>query len=431
MKNTGSEANAARIRKMAILASIAVVVVVLFVTLVIVKPAMPDHIELLTGPEGSAYHSYGVRLATELQRRGLDAEVVVTDGGIDNIRRLASSDRDAVAFAPSTIDREDAAEVDASHLVALGSVGFEPLWLFYRTELDLKMIPDLAGRVVGTEGHGTVSDYVARALLERYGIEDQVVIQPMNGEKDGEAILAETVDAGFVTGASNAPLVDSLLHAENVSFLSFERAETYARLIPGTTALTVPAGVFDLEHDIPPEDALLLSATTILVAFDRLPPAVAPVVLDAAAHVNDEENMFSATTEFPSRKNLGLPLDRSAKRYFDQGETGLSKLLPYKVRRWVNHIGFVVLPLLGLAGVLIKIVPAAMELWGQMRLVGFLKKLEVVEKGQAAGEDRSKLLEELDLIDRTSAKMFVPRSIVHDYIDVRQFLHDMRERVAG
>jgi hypothetical protein len=25
--------------------------------------------------------------------------------------------------------------------------------------------------------------------------------------------------------------------------------------------------------------------------------------------------------------------------------------------------------------------------------------------------------------------MFVPRSTVHDYIDFRQFLHDMRERV--
>ena len=62
---------------------------------------------------------------------------------------------------------------------------------------------------------------------------------------------------------------------------------------------------------------------------------------------------------------------------------------------------------------------------------GLLKKLEVVEKGNAAGEDRATLLEQLDLIDRTSAKMFVPRSIVHDYIDVRQFLHDMRERVEG
>jgi TRAP-type uncharacterized transport system substrate-binding protein len=415
---------------MAILASIAVVVVVLFVTLVIVKPAMPDHIELLTGPEGSAYHSYGVRLAAELQRRGLDAEVVVTDGGIDNIQRLASSDRDAVAFAPSTLDREDLAEVDASGLVALGSVGFEPLWLFYRTEFDLQEIPDLAGRVVGTEGSGTVSDYVGRTLIKRYGIEDQVEIQSMSGD-DGEEIMSGTLDAGFVTGASSAPVVDKLLHAENMSFVSFDRAETYARLIPGTTALTVPAGVFDLEHDIPPEDALLLSATTVLVAFDRLPPAVAPVVLDAAADVNDEENIFSEATDFPSRKNLGLPLDRSAKRYFDQGETGLSKFLPYKVRRWVYHIGFLVLPLLGLAGVLIKIVPTAMKLWGQIRLDGFLKKLEVVEKSNAAGEDRAKLLEQLDLIDKTSAKMFVPRSIVHDYIDVRQFLHDMRERVEG
>jgi hypothetical protein len=32
-------------------------------------------------------------------------------------------------------------------------------------------------------------------------------------------------------------------------------------------------------------------------------------------------------------------------------------------------------------------------------------------------------------IDKSSARIFVPRSVVHDYIDFRRFLHDMRERV--
>jgi hypothetical protein len=55
--------------------------------------------------------------------------------------------------------------------------------------------------------------------------------------------------------------------------------------------------------------------------------------------------------------------------------------------------------------------------------------LEAVEKAWAAGVDSQTLLADLDRIDRGTATMFVPRSIVHDYIDFRQFLHDMRERV--
>ena len=57
------------------------------------------------------------------------------------------------------------------------------------------------------------------------------------------------------------------------------------------------------------------------------------------------------------------------------------------------------------------------------------KRLATVEQGSASGVDRSVLLTELERIDEKSAKMFVPRSKVHDYIDFRQFLHDMRERV--
>ena len=69
--------------------------------------------------------------------------------------------------------------------------------------------------------------------------------------------------------------------------------------------------------------------------------------------------------------------------------------------------------------------------WATVRLMGYLKRLESVEKAQAAGVRASELLPQLDELDRASAAMFVPRSRVHDYIDFRQFLHDMRERVRN
>jgi len=355
--------------------------------------------------------------------------VIVTDGGLDNIRRLASAEPNTVAFAPSTLGRLTDDGVDVSDLVALGSVGLEPIWLFYRTALDLRGAPDLAGLEVATEGPGTVSDSVARSLVEDYGIEDRVDLRPMDSEAIEEAIGNEDVDAAFVTGASGVPLVHGLLHSDNVSFLSFRRAETYAALIPGIITLTVPEGGFDLRRGNPPQDAYLLSAATTLVATDRLPPGVAPMALAVASDVYDDKTVFSSKPEFPSKRHVGLPLDRSAKRYFEQGATGLSKFLPYKAARWLNHLGFVVLPFLGLAVVLVKVVPTVLRLWGQMRLIGLFKKLEVVEQADAAGADRSRLLDELNQIDRASAKIFVPRSQIHDYIDFRQFLHDMRERV--
>ena len=102
----------------------------------------------------------------------------------------------------------------------------------------------------------------------------------------------------------------------------------------------------------------------------------------------------------------------------------------YKVRRLVVHFGFFVIPVLTVVVVLLKVVSTMLRLWGELQLNRLFKRLEAVEKGHAAGADKSELLGELDRVDRASAKLFVPRSVLHDYIDFRQFLHDMRERVA-
>ena len=56
--------------------------------------------------------------------------------------------------------------------------------------------------------------------------------------------------------------------------------------------------------------------------------------------------------------------------------------------------------------------------------------MAVVVPRDPAGFDTAELLARLDELDRKTAGMFVPRSMVHDYIDDRQFLHDMRERVS-
>jgi hypothetical protein len=153
------------------------------------------------------------------------------------------------------------------------------------------------------------------------------------------------------------------------------------------------------------------------------------MLLVTAENVRQRSTTFSTPLTFPNSEHITLPLDSAARRYFRQGTTGLSRFLPYKVTRFLNHLGFLVLPLLTAAIVLLKFVPAGLRIWGRLRLRGLLKQLEAVEKGHAAGDDASKLLADLARIDRVSATMFVPLSTAHDYIDFRQFLHDMRERV--
>ena len=427
--STTKEDNLWRLSKTA---TFAVIAIVLLVSLVILKPAAPDKITLLTGPEGSGYHELGKRYAAYLDNRGLEAEVQITDGGFDNVKRLAAGADDTVAFAPSDIEHVVGDSVDTSHLVSLGSVAYEPLWLFYRSELEIRRIPDLAGLRVAAGAKGTVVHYVARFLFDLNGISDQVEIQPSEGQTPrtvAKALIDGQIDAAFAMGGPTSPAIKDLLVDEDLGVLSFERADAYQALDPGITKLVAPQGIFDFADNLPPEDLVLLSATTNLVTLDTFYPGAVPLLIRAAADVHDRQRIVTAGESFPNAQNVSLPLKRAADRYYDQGEKGLSKFLPYKVTRWLNHLGFVVLPLLALAVVLVKIVPLIIKIWISIKLTGFFKRLEEVEKSHAAGGDRPTLLAELDALDRASATIFVPRSSLPNYIDFRQFLHDMRERV--
>jgi len=434
MPNNPSVTKEDHLWKLSRTTTIAVVAIVLLVSLVIIRPEAPDKITLLTGPEGSGYHELGKRYAAYLKDLGLEVEVEVTGGGFDNVERLAAGADDTVAFAPSNIEQELDDSVDTSHLVSLGSVAYEPLWLFYRTELSVHGILDLAGLRVATGARGTVVNYVARSLLELNGISDQVVIYPSEGQKPeivANVLIEGKIDAAFGIGLPAAPAIKDLLGDEDIGVLSFERADAYQALDPGITKLVAPQGLFDLANNNPPEDLVLLSATTNLVTQDTFYPGAVPPLLRTASDVHDRRKFVTATEDFPNAHNVSLPLERAAVRYYDQGEKALSKILPYKVTRWLNHLGFVVLPLLALALVLVKIVPVLIKIWISIKLTGFFKRLEKVEKSYAAGEDPSPLLAELDALDRDSATIFVPRTSLPSYIDFRQFLHDMRERVAG
>ena len=236
-------------------ATFAVIAVVLLASLVIVKPAAPDKITIFTGPEGSGYHELGKRYAASLRNLGLEVEVEATDGGFENVKRLAAGADDTVAFAPSNIEHVFDDSVDTSHLTSLGSVAYEPLWLFYRAEVAMQRISDLAGLRVATGAKGTVVEYIARSLFELNSISDQVVIQPLDGQTPGavaKALAEGEIDAAFAVGLPATPVIKDLLGDEDIGVLSFERADAYQALDPGITKLVAPQGLFDLANNNPP-----------------------------------------------------------------------------------------------------------------------------------------------------------------------------------
>ena len=130
---------------------------------------------------------------------------------------------------PSLIGR--ASSATRPLFVALGSVGIEPFWLFYRSELEIDRVTDLAGLTLTTEGTGTTSYQVANLLVDQVGLADRLDIVPLTDQTTARSIQgfdSGTIDALFLSGQADSHVVQSLLKSDHAAFCHL----TAARLLP-------------------------------------------------------------------------------------------------------------------------------------------------------------------------------------------------------
>ena len=401
-------------------------------SLIVLKPAAPKEITLLTGLEGSNDHELGMDLAASLEEEGLHVNVQSTSGGTENLHLLIAGADNTVALVPSSLEKVLSESKDTSQLVSLGSVTFQPLWLFYRNDLHIQRVSDLAGHKVALGHEKSAVGYASRFLLDINRIANQVesdTVLDQNPAAVSGALQKGDIDAVFAIGKSSSAYVSALLSDEGIAFLSFDRADAYRSLSESISKIRVPEGVFDIARNIPSRDMTLLTVTTNLVTIDTFNPAAVPVLLEAVSRVDSQHEAFEVDRSFPNAKNVTLPLAKAAIRYYNQGKKGLSKVLPYKVTRWLNHLGFVVLPLLTIVVVLLKILPLLLKVQASIKFNRFYKKLEMIDKFCASGADPLLIHREVDLLDKATADFSVPRSMREQYLNLRQLLYDLRDRL--
>src|SRR3954471_15337055 len=105
-------------------------------TYVLLDPTPPRHVVLATGPAGSAYEAFGKRYAAELKRYGIQVTLQPSSGSRENLKLLHDvKSRVDLAFVQGG-SSEAAQKLDEKEgeveLVSLGSLFYEPVWLFYR-----------------------------------------------------------------------------------------------------------------------------------------------------------------------------------------------------------------------------------------------------------------------------------------------------------
>ena len=394
-----------------------------------VEPAPPNSIVISTGAVDGGYHMFALRYREILARDGVRVELRPSAGSQENVSRLLDDKSDVeVGF----LQGGSAFSTNAPDLVSLGSIYFEPLWVFYRGP-EIHDFGALQGRklAIGPEESGTRA-LALQLLAVNAAVMPPTMLLPDSGQQAADLLLQGRLDALFLVGPPESPLVEQLISAPGIRLLSLDRAEAYTRRFPSLTRLTLPQGVFDFVKNVPARDVTLISPTANLLAVDGLHPALAYLLMRAATEVHGGAGLLHKAGEFPAPLNSEFPLSAEATRYYKSGPPFLQRYLPYWAAVLVDRLWLTLLPVLALLVPLGRIIPAVWRWRARSRIYRWYAKLKEVELNldeQFPAEKLTELLTQLDQIESAVNRMNTPLAYTDNLYAFRQNVNLVRQRV--
>jgi TRAP-type uncharacterized transport system substrate-binding protein len=410
--------------------AILLIVVAFIVAAYFVQPAPPKKIVMASGQKEGRYGYYAKQYKAFLARNGITLEIHPSSGAVQNMALLMDENSGVdVAF----VQGGTGFGANAPDLVSLGSLYYEPLWVFYRGA-PIKDLDGLRGKkiAIGAEESGTRS--LALQLLAMNGaVLPPTQLLPSSGKEAEEQLTKGKIDALIMVAPADSNLVGRLIATPGIHLLSFERAEAYTRLFPYLTKLVLPRGVLDLAADIPSKDIVVVAPTANLIARDSLHPALAYLLMRAATEIHSGAGVFDREGEFPAPRDTGFPLSETAKRYYKSGPPLLQRYLPFWAANLVDRLWVVLLPILAVSVPLVRMVPPVYRWRVRSRIYRWYARLKEIELGLDDSADAATLegfLTRLEDIEASVNRIPTPLAYSDNLYSFRAHIDLVRQRIA-
>jgi TRAP-type uncharacterized transport system substrate-binding protein len=406
----------------------------------LLDPTPPRRVVLATGPERSDYAEFGARYAKLLAREGITVELRSTQGAAQNLALLRDIKSGVdVAFVQGGIETSHATDEDHpdADLKSLGSLFFEPVWLFYRDDAahhllkkaPLDRLSQLPGwRVnIGTEGSGV--PMLLSRLLEANGLDAHALTLQNDDQTPAVvAFLDGRIDAIVFAAAPESLFVQMLLRTPNVRLFDFAQAEAYARRFPFLSPVVLPRGIVDLAHDEPPYDVRLVAPTAMLLARQGTHPALVQLLTQAAVQVHGAAGWFQRKGDFPNARNTEFPLAADAQRVLRDGPPWLQRYLPFWLANLIDRMWVVLISIVAVLIPLSRIVPPLYQFRVRSRVFRWYGQLRALEEAidKRSAQD---LRQELDDIERKLSHVQVPLSYADELYALRGHIAMVRRRL--
>lgn len=402
------------------------------ITLRYVNPAPPTRIVISTGHGEGDYQSYAEAYRELMRQEGVTLEIRPSTGARENLKRLADPRSGVdVAFVQDGLDLKGPED---DNLVSLGSLYYEPMWIFYRGKSEITRLSQLKGKrlAVGERGGGTPA--LAMRLLKESGIEkDDATFLRLGWAESAAALKKGEADAAFFLATAGDAVVRELVAAKDVRLMSIDQAEAVTRHIPFLHHLVLPHGALDLAKNVPEKDVHLVATTATLVAKESFHPALIDLLLKAASQVHDDPGIFEKKNEFPVDKDYNYPISDEAKRFYKHGTPFWQRYLPFWLASLLDRFLLVVLPLVAVVLPFLRGIPKILSWRVRTRIhkrYGELKYLETQVKGETSHAKYAQHLRELDDIEDRVKHMKVPLDFAEHVYVLREHIDFVRMKLS-
>ena len=409
----------------------AILAILLAAGVYIVATLPPRTIVMATGPEGGANYGLGGRYRQILAKSGIDLKLLPTSGSLENLR-LLSDPKSGVSVG---LLQDGVAEgAETSGVEALGTIGYEPLWLFRRSGVG-GTLGALAGKRVsiGPEGSGARS--FALDVLKRTKTEGTIgELLGFPPQVAAEKLIAGNIDAAFIVTGWDSPAVQWLINASGVELTSFDRADALVTLYPFLTKVTLPRGIFDLANDRPPADIQLLASKSILAVRADLHSALQYLLLTAATEIHSRSGIFQKAEQFPIAESVNLPLSADAARFHKSGRPFLQEQLPFWFAVLIGKALLVLVPLVAVAYPIFRFLPVLYDWMMRSKidhLYGEMRSVENTMEDQSHDLDAPAMMARIDQLEQRAIHLPLPTSYDSSLYTVRMHIGLLRSHLKS
>jgi TRAP-type uncharacterized transport system substrate-binding protein len=259
------------------------------------------HIRIAVGAVGAGFYETALQYKALLEPKGYRVDIV-SFANTDEIEARVADDRAHLDLGFVSGNHEKVA--GTPKLISLGDVQLQPIFIFENRATALthpvRTFSDLRGLSLVLPPPNSLTSDTMRRVFALAGIDANNTRMTFLPFQDGVARLKQgQFDAGIFILAANSGLANSLAKDDRLVMVEIEQQGAIAAQIPYLSEVKLPAGIYDVAHNVPPRTTRLLAATISVVARRDLPPATAYAVLDAMRDVHRQRTYVNDAGTFP------------------------------------------------------------------------------------------------------------------------------------